>query len=163
MRALKSFDYKILSGYMENYQTLVDEYKAQASQMTEQRYNRVNSIIKGITQVYNNATLQEQQLINMLWWNKQPYDIIADVLGVTEYTIKHAREVLLRRVAKKYISMIYDKKSVRAFIMNYEPPNEEPPMYEENINNFFSLDQPTTSIETSDNFEEHIFLMNYHQ
>ena len=47
--------------------------------------------------------------------------------------------------------------------MNYEPPNEEPPMYEENINNFFSLDQPTTSIETSDNFEEHIFLMNYHQ
>ena len=102
MRALKSFDYKILSGYMENYQTLVDEYKAQASQMTEQRYNRVNSIIKGITQVYNNATLQEQQLINMLWWNKQPYDIIADVLGVTEYTIKHARKyyyaVLLKEV-----------------------------------------------------------------
>lgn len=53
--------------------------------------------------------------------------------------------------------MMYDKKSVRAFIMNYEPPKEEPPIYEENINNFFSLDQPTTSIETSDNFEEHIF------
>lgn len=47
--------------------------------------------------------------------------------------------------------------------MNYEPPEEEPPMHEENINNFFSLDQPTTSIETSDNFEEHIFLMNYRQ
>ena len=77
--------------------------KQKASQMTEQRYNRVNSIIKGITQVYNNATLQEQQLINMLWWNKQPYDIIADVLGITEYTIKHAREVLLRRVAKRSI------------------------------------------------------------
>ena len=103
MRGLKSFDYKILSGYMENYQTLVDEYKTKASQMTEQRYNRVNSIIKGITQVYNNATLQEQQLINMLWWNKQPYDIIADVLGITEYTIKHDREVLLRRVAKRSI------------------------------------------------------------
>ena len=53
--------------------------------------------------------------------------------------------------------MIYDKKSVRAFIMNYEPPNEELPMYEENINNFFSLDQPTTSIETSDNFENIYF------
>lgn len=52
--------------------------------------------------------------------------------------------------------MIYDKKSVRAFIMNYEPPKEELP-YEENINNFFSLDHPKTSIETSDNFEEHIF------
>ncbi|WP_049391276.1 hypothetical protein [Staphylococcus epidermidis] len=103
MRALKSFDYKILSGYMENYQTLVDEYQTQASQMTEQRYNRVNSIVKGITQVYNNATLQEQQLINMLWWNKQPYDIIADVLGITEYTIKHAREVILHRVAKRSI------------------------------------------------------------
>ena len=36
MRGLKSFDYKILSGYMENYQTLVDEYKTKASQMTEQ-------------------------------------------------------------------------------------------------------------------------------
>ena len=53
--------------------------------------------------------------------------------------------------------MIYDKKSVRAFIMNYEPPKEELPLHEENINNFFSLDKPTTSIETSDNFEEHIF------
>lgn len=53
--------------------------------------------------------------------------------------------------------MIYDKKSVRSFIMNYEPPKEELPLHEENINNFFSLDQPKTSIETSDNFEEHIF------
>lgn len=49
MSFLKSFDYKILSGYMENYQTLVEEYKIQASQMTEQRYNRVESIVKGIT------------------------------------------------------------------------------------------------------------------
>ena len=62
MSSLNSFDYKILSGYMENYQKLVDEYKTQASQMTEQRYNRVKSIVKGITEVYNNATLQEQQL-----------------------------------------------------------------------------------------------------
>ena len=101
MRALKSFDYKLLSRYMENYQTLVDEYKTQASQMTEQRYNRVKSIVKGITEVYNNATLQEQQLIKMLWWDKHPYDIIADVLGITAYTIKHAREVILRRVAER--------------------------------------------------------------
>lgn len=100
MRALKSFDYKILSGYMENYQTLVDEYKTQASEMSEQRYNRVEDVVKGITEVYNNATLQEQQLIKMLWWDKQPYDIIADVLSTTENTIKHAREAILRRVAK---------------------------------------------------------------
>lgn len=53
--------------------------------------------------------------------------------------------------------MIYDKKSVRNFIMNYEPLKEEPPMYEEDINDFFSLDQQTTQIEMSDNFEEHIF------
>lgn len=100
MKALKSFDYKILSRYMGNYQKLVDEYKTQASEMSEQRYNRVENVVKGITEVYNNATLQEQQLIKMLWWDKQPYDIIADVLGVTEYTIKHAREVILGRVAK---------------------------------------------------------------
>ena len=48
MSSLNSFDYKILSGYMENYQKLVDEYKTQASQMTEQRYNRVKSIVKGL-------------------------------------------------------------------------------------------------------------------
>lgn len=100
MKALKSFDYKILSGYMENYQTLVDEYKTQASEMSEQRYNRVEDVVKGITEVYNNAKLQEQQLIKMLWWDKQPYDIIADVLSTTENTIKHAREAILRRVAK---------------------------------------------------------------
>lgn len=100
MRALKSFDYKILSGYMENYQKLVDEYKTQSSEMSDQRYNRVEDIVKGITEVYNTATLQEQQLIKMLWWDKQPYDIIADVLGTTENTIKHAREAILRRVAK---------------------------------------------------------------
>lgn len=101
MKALKSFDYKILSGYMENYQTLVDEYKTQASEMSEQRYNRVEDVVKGITEVYNTATLQEQQLIKMLWWDKHPYDIIADVLGITENTIKHAREAILRRVAER--------------------------------------------------------------
>lgn len=100
MKTLKSFDYKILSGYMGNYQKLVDEYKTQASEMSEQRYNRVEDVVKGITEVYNNATLQEQHLIKMLWWDKQPYDIIADVLGVTKNAIKHARAVILGRVAK---------------------------------------------------------------
>ncbi|WFG83428.1 hypothetical protein NUT44_13300 [Staphylococcus haemolyticus] len=47
MSSLNSFDYKILSGYMENYQKLVDEYKTQASQMTEQR-TKVKSIEKGL-------------------------------------------------------------------------------------------------------------------
>lgn len=100
MRALKSFDYKILEGYMENYQKLVDEYKTQASEMSEQRYNRVENVVKGITEVYNNATLKEQQLIKMLWWDRQPYDIIANVLDTTETTIKRARDTILRRVAK---------------------------------------------------------------
>lgn len=100
MRSLKSFDYKILEGYMENYQKLVNEYKTQASEMSEQRYNRIEDVVKGITEVYNNATLKVQQLIKMLWWDKHPYDIIADVLGTTENTIKHARKVILRRVAK---------------------------------------------------------------
>ncbi|AYU54942.1 sigma-70 family RNA polymerase sigma factor [Staphylococcus debuckii] len=53
--------------------------------------------------------------------------------------------------------MIYDKESVRAFILSYESrPIDEPPV-EQDIDDFFSLDQPTTSIEMSDNFEEHIF------
>lgn len=97
---LKELDYNKLEQYMINYQRLVDEYKTQASEMSEQRYNRVEDVVKGITEVYNTATLQEQQLIKMLWWDKQPYDIIADVLSTTENTIKHAREAILRRVAK---------------------------------------------------------------
>lgn len=53
--------------------------------------------------------------------------------------------------------MIYDKESVRAFILSYESrPIDEPPV-EQDIDDFFSLDRHTTQIETSDNCEEHIF------
>lgn len=98
---LKELDYNKLEQYMINYQRLVDEYKTQSSEMSDQRYNRVEDVVKGITEVYNNETLQEQQLIKMLWWDKHPYDIIADVLSTTENTIKHAREAILRRVAER--------------------------------------------------------------
>lgn len=53
--------------------------------------------------------------------------------------------------------MTYDKQSVKAFVLSYEPPTEEAPMIEEDINDFFSLDQHNTLPETNDNLEEHIF------
>ncbi|RZI00538.1 sigma-70 family RNA polymerase sigma factor [Staphylococcus condimenti] len=53
--------------------------------------------------------------------------------------------------------MIYDKESVRAFILSYESrPIDEPPV-EQDIDDFFSLDPYNTSPETKDNIESNIF------
>ena len=38
----------------------------------------------------------------MSWWEDKKYtdEVIADVIGVSELTLRHAREVILKRVAK---------------------------------------------------------------
>jgi len=43
-----------------------------------------------------------QQLIKLSWWddNNHTENVIADVLGISELTLKHAKEVILKRVAK---------------------------------------------------------------
>lgn len=43
-----------------------------------------------------------QQIIKLTWWDDKKYtdEVIADVIGVSELTLRHAREVILKRVAK---------------------------------------------------------------
>ncbi|WP_376750123.1 hypothetical protein [Staphylococcus saprophyticus] len=102
MRGLDKVDYPILEKYMRNYHSMVDTYKNRPSDMDELKYMNLESIVKGITEVYNNCDIKVQQLIKLTWWDDKKYtdNVIADVLGVSELTLRHAREVILKRVAK---------------------------------------------------------------
>ncbi|MDW3911064.1 hypothetical protein QI309_13510, partial [Staphylococcus saprophyticus] len=59
-------------------------------------------IVKGITEVYNDSDVKVQQIIKLTWWDDKKYtdEVIADVIGVGELTLRHAKEVILKRVAK---------------------------------------------------------------
>nr|WP_259341745.1 hypothetical protein [Staphylococcus saprophyticus] len=102
IRGLDKVDYPILEKYMRNYHSMVDTYKNRPSDMDELKYMNLESIVKGITEVYNNCDIKVQQLIKLTWWDDKKYtdNVIADVLGVSELTLRHAREVILKRVAK---------------------------------------------------------------
>ncbi|MGI2237822.1 MULTISPECIES: hypothetical protein [Staphylococcus] len=62
----------------------------------------LESIVKGITEVYNDSEVKVQQIIKLTYWNDKRYtdEVIADVIGVSELTLRHAKEVILKRVAK---------------------------------------------------------------
>ncbi|CAM3959654.1 hypothetical protein [Staphylococcus xylosus] len=95
-------DYPILERYMCNYHSMVDTYKNKPSDMDELQYMNLESIVKGITEVYNNSQVKVQQIIKLSWWddNKHTDNVIADVIGISELTLRHAKEVILKRVAK---------------------------------------------------------------
>ena len=95
-------DYPILERYMRNYHSMVDTYKNKPSGMDEYQYMNLESIVKGITEVYNNSQVKVQQIINLSWWddNNHTENVIADVMGISELTLRHAKEVILKRVAK---------------------------------------------------------------
>ncbi|WP_210124029.1 hypothetical protein [Staphylococcus sp. GDY8P95P] len=95
-------DYPILERYMRNYHSMVDTYKNKPSDMDEFQYMNLESIVKGITEVYNNSQVKVQQIINLSWWddNNHTENVIADVMGISELTLRHAKEVILKRVAK---------------------------------------------------------------
>ncbi|MGW5358264.1 hypothetical protein ACWER2_11245 [Staphylococcus xylosus] len=95
-------DYLILERYMRNYHSMVDSYKHKANDMDELKYMNLESIVKGITEVFNNSEVKVQQIIKLTWWDDKKYtdEVIADVIGVSELTLRHAKEVILRRVAK---------------------------------------------------------------
>ena len=102
IKSLGKEDYPILERYMRNYHSMVDNYKNKPSDMNELQYMNLESIVKGITQVYNDSEVKIQQIIKLTWWDdkKYTYEVIADVIGVSELTLRHAREVILKRVAK---------------------------------------------------------------
>lgn len=58
--------------------------------------------MKGITKVYNESEVKIQQVIKLTWWDDKKYtdEVIADVIGVSELTLRHVREVILKLVAK---------------------------------------------------------------
>lgn len=95
-------DYPILERYMRNYHSMVDTYKNKPSDMNELQYMNLESIVKGITEVYNNSQVKVQQIIKLSWWANKKYtdEVIADVIGVSTLTLRHAREVILKHVAK---------------------------------------------------------------
>ena len=95
-------DYPILERYMRNYHSMVDTYKNKPSDMDELQYMNLASIVKGITEVYNDCDIKVQQIIKLSWWDdkKHTENVIADVMGISELTLRHAKEVILKRVAK---------------------------------------------------------------
>ncbi|MDW4047798.1 hypothetical protein QI177_08340 [Staphylococcus saprophyticus] len=102
IRSLNDVDYPILERYMRNYHSMVDTYKNKPSDMDDLKYMNLESIVKGITQVYNDSDVKVQQIIKHTWWDNKKYtdEVIASVIGITEYTLRHAREIILKRVAK---------------------------------------------------------------
>ena len=95
-------DYPILERYMRNYHSMVDNYKNKPSDVDELQYMNLESIVKGITEVYNNSQVKVQQIIKLSWWddNNHTENVIADVMGISELTLRHVKEVILKRVAK---------------------------------------------------------------
>ncbi|MGP5091001.1 hypothetical protein [Staphylococcus equorum] len=95
-------DYPILERYMRNYHSMVETYKNKSHNMEELQYLNLEAIVRGITEVYNNSQVKIQQIIKLAWWDDKKYtdEIIADVIGVSELTLRHAKEVILKRVAK---------------------------------------------------------------
>ncbi|BBK28782.1 MULTISPECIES: hypothetical protein [Staphylococcus] len=100
--SLNDVDYPILERYMRNYHSMVDTYKNKPSDMNELQYMNLESIVKGVTKVYNDSDVKVQQIIKLTWWDDKKYtdEVIADVIGVGELTLRHAKEVILKRVAK---------------------------------------------------------------
>lgn len=102
IRGLDKVDYQILERYMRNYHSMVDTYKNKTRDMDNLKYMNLESIVKGVTQVYNDSDVKVQQIIKLTWWDDKKYtdEVIADVIGVSQLTLRHAREVILKRVAK---------------------------------------------------------------
>ncbi|WP_432717650.1 hypothetical protein AAA448_04485 [Staphylococcus equorum] len=102
IRGLDKVDYPILERYMRNYHSMVDTYKNKTRDMDELRYMNLETIVNGITEVYNDSEVKVQQIIKLTWWEDKKYtdEVIASVIGITEYTLRHAREIILKRVVK---------------------------------------------------------------
>lgn len=102
IRSLSKVDYPILERYMRNYHSMVDTYKNKPCDMDEIKYMDLESIVKGITEVYNSAEIKTQQVIKLTWWDDKNYtdEVIADVIGVSNFTLRHIRDIVLKRVAE---------------------------------------------------------------
>ncbi|MDW4008688.1 hypothetical protein QI287_12915, partial [Staphylococcus saprophyticus] len=65
IRGLDKVDYPILERYMRNYHSMVDTYKNKTRDMDNLKYMNLESIVKGVTQVYNDSDVKVQQIIKL--------------------------------------------------------------------------------------------------
>ncbi|WIL69115.1 MULTISPECIES: hypothetical protein [Staphylococcus] len=81
---------------------MVDSYKNKSRDMDELQYMNLGTIVKGTTTVYNDCDIKVQQIIKLSWWDDKKYtdEVIADLMCISELTLRHAKEVILKRVAK---------------------------------------------------------------
>src|SRR5699024_8431294 len=95
-------DYPILERYMRNYHSMVDTYKNKTSDMDEFQYMNLESILKANTEEYNDGDVKKQHSSNLTSGDGNNYteNVIADVIDIRELTLGHAKEVILKRVAK---------------------------------------------------------------
>lgn len=67
IKSLGKEDYPILERYLRNYHSMVDTYKNKPINMDELQYMNLESIVNGITQVYNDSEVKIQQIIKLTW------------------------------------------------------------------------------------------------
>ncbi|WP_436956808.1 hypothetical protein [Staphylococcus sp. AS1337] len=62
----------------------------------------LESTVKSIAKVFNICGIKLQWSTKLSCWDNKKYtdEVIADVIGVNELTLGHARELILKRVAK---------------------------------------------------------------
>lgn len=94
-------DYKIIESYMIHYQYLLSDYrKGLTSNIRDMNIKR---IVEGITIVYNNLQIKEQQIVKLTWWSNDKYDdtVVAKTLEISVRTLKHVRLIILEKIAKE--------------------------------------------------------------
>ncbi|WP_338108776.1 hypothetical protein [Staphylococcus cohnii] len=119
----------------------------------------LESIVKGITEVYNDSEVKVQQIIKLSWWdeNNHTENVIADVMGISE-TRKKSYIKTCRKSSR--IGMTYDKATVKAYILNYHKIQDNRVSCDEDvgIDDFFNVnDQAETHEIDNNNVEESIF------
>lgn len=97
----KDVDYQVLSNHIANYATLCEWYKGKPKNMDVLQYRNVCEMAVGITETYNNATVIEQKVIKLAWWDKENLsdDVICDVIGMKLGALKRMRTRIINNLA----------------------------------------------------------------
>ncbi|MFH4905425.1 hypothetical protein [Staphylococcus cohnii] len=117
----------------------------------------LESIVKGITEVYNDSEVKVQQIIK--WWdeNNHTENVIADVMGISETRKKSYIKTCCK---SSRLCMNYDKATVKEFILNYHKAinNSNECDNDTTVDDFFSVNDQVESHEIDNsNVEESIF------
>lgn len=138
---------------------MVDTYKNKSHDMDEFQYMNLESIVKGITAVYNDSDVKVQQIIKLIWWDDKKHtdEVVADVMGISETRKKSYIKTCCK---SSRIGMTYDKATVKAYILNYHKIQDNSVSWDEDvgIDDFFNVnDQSETHEIDNNNVEESIF------